>query len=235
MRSFVVISLLLVTASGCAVVKTPSISGINRDEGKIQMTYNYGALERPQVKWDEVLASANNQCKSWGYQDAQQTSAPQSTCIQNNQQGNCISWKVDTLYDCRLSPEQQASLNEKKQKAIQLQQEEKQKEEKAKQKLLNNLSDSKAVFACVEDHPGSGIAKTAAKNIMKVYISGDDSYYASILKSYKCQSISKSISSRSKFVTDGTVYHNDGSNVYIIYSTSIKEDGNEISYGIVAR
>lgn len=123
-RNAILLAGFIIMSSGCAVVKTPSISGINQEEGKIKMTYSYGLFQKPDVKWDDALISANTQCKQWGYQDAQQSVGPQTRCIQEDQKGNCISWQVDSIYDCKLSEEQQIALNEKKQKALKNQQEE---------------------------------------------------------------------------------------------------------------
>lgn len=124
MKKKLYLLLMILFISGCAVVKTPTISGVDQDNGQIKMSYNYGLFERPDVKWNETLDSASAQCKNWGYIDAQQSTGPQTNCIKEDQKGSCISWQVDSLYKCNLSAEQQAVLNEKREKEYIKQQEE---------------------------------------------------------------------------------------------------------------
>lgn len=138
----------LLALSACAVVKVPEISSINQDAGKIAVAYDYGLFQKPEVNWGNTLATASAQCKAWHYQDAVQSVAPQTDCVQNDQNGRCNSWKVQALYDCKFSPEQAKAYNDKlkaKKDAEILAQQEAQ---RSKIVFISSLSDFEIILSC---------------------------------------------------------------------------------------
>ena len=179
-----IISLLIISA--CTVIKTPAISQTNKDDGKVQTSYTYGLFESPNLQLDVTKNSVNAQCKNWGYQDAKHTVGPEKECISKDKYGHidpeaqCISWQVSDLYECKLSPEQQAANNDKKQKAILAQQEAQQKEEQAQQAFLNNLSSFTYLFDC----SAWGVAgEGMVNNLLGAWVSGNTSNYSMLITS----------------------------------------------------
>jgi hypothetical protein len=69
-RTMLLISALLLS-SGCATIKTLEATGGSRSDGTVELSYVYGALEAPQVQWEQGLLTARERCARWGYSDAE--------------------------------------------------------------------------------------------------------------------------------------------------------------------
>ena len=239
-NSALVVSILLITLlSGCSVIKTPSISQTDKDSGKIQTSYIYDWPETPTVKTDITLNSVNSQCKSWGYQDAKHTAGPEKDCISKDLNGNihssgCIKWQVSDLYECSITPEQQAARNEKKQKEIQAQQEENARAERAQQEFMNNLSNYKVIFTCYEKHPGSRQVKQFAQELMNRYIRKDSQGYAHMVDYFNCTARNDQIP-KASIIKRAKLYHSDDQAAYFLVEFNILDDGAEDVWGVVAK
>ena len=125
-------------------------------------------------------------------------------------------------------------MNDKKQKALQAQQEENARAEENKQVFFNNLSSFKAVFACTEQYPGSGQAKQFADQLLNILISGDSQAYGSYLNAYKCRPLSDQIA-REQVLKRGTLVSNTNEAAYYTISFTLIEDGYEATWGVVAK
>ena len=118
MKKILLASILIMSGCTSIAIKKPAISEMNKDEGKIQTSYIYDWLEQPKVQTDIILNSVNSQCKSWGFKDAKHIVGPEKNCISKDINGNihpertCIKWQVFDLYECNITPEQQAAKNE---------------------------------------------------------------------------------------------------------------------------
>jgi hypothetical protein len=207
----------LLALSACAVVKVPEISSINQDAGKIAVAYDYGLFQKPEVNWNTTLATASAQCRAWHYQDAVQSVAPQTDCVQNDQNGRCNSWKVQALYDCKLSAEQAQAYNDKlkaKQDAEQLAQ---QQAIKTQQTFINNLSSFTVIFICNGEYISEKQKKNTAEILLSDYRGNNNSRYLNGLHIFKCnqknQVLSKDEFKRIDGLTlsfqekDGTAYY----------------------------
>ena len=58
---------LLAVMMGCAVTKVPVATGGSRADGTVQLAFEYGGFERPQVDWDSARITAGQRCRAWGY------------------------------------------------------------------------------------------------------------------------------------------------------------------------
>ena len=89
----------LVTSLSCATVKVPQPIGGSRADGTVQLAYEYGGFERPQVDWDTANQIATERCRAWGYSDAESFGGGISECTAYNQYG-CFGFFVTITYQC---------------------------------------------------------------------------------------------------------------------------------------
>jgi hypothetical protein len=94
------LALLTTLVTGCATIEVPQATGGSRADGIIEMSYEYGMFERPQVQWDQALVTAKQRCNAWGYQNAEAFGASISQCQAYDGYGGCDRWLVTTKYQC---------------------------------------------------------------------------------------------------------------------------------------
>jgi hypothetical protein len=87
------------TSTACATVKVPQPTGGSRSDGTVQLAYEYGEFERPQVDWEAANRIATERCEAWGYSGAEAFGGGVSECNASNQYG-CFSWFVTITYQC---------------------------------------------------------------------------------------------------------------------------------------
>ena len=100
MQRISIIIILLSFLSACAAIKVPQATGGSKADGVVEMSYQYGAFEKPQVQWDQALVTATSGCKAWGYSSAEAFGGTTSQCQAYNGYGNCIRQHVTAKYQC---------------------------------------------------------------------------------------------------------------------------------------
>jgi hypothetical protein len=119
MKKFLIIYAVLFVVSGCATVKTPQVSGTSKEDRFVDLSFEYGLLERPKVNWEQAESTTVTQkCLSWGYQKPSASSEVNDECLETNRNGKCIKHAVSKRYQCGLTPEQiavQKEIERKKQ------------------------------------------------------------------------------------------------------------------------
>jgi len=96
-----VLSAVIATViAGCAVVKVPDATGGSKSDGTVDMSYEYGMFEKPQVQWDKALITARQRCQAWGYRDAEPFGRATEKCEAYNGYGNCVRQLVTRKYQC---------------------------------------------------------------------------------------------------------------------------------------
>ena len=103
MKAIKFITLSFVTAivfTGCAVVKVPQATGGSKSDGVIEMSFDYGLFEKPQVDWNQALVTAKHRCEAWGYQEAEAFGGATNKCEAYNAYGNCVHVLVTMKYQC---------------------------------------------------------------------------------------------------------------------------------------
>lgn len=93
------IMLLTVGLVGCAVVKVPTPTGGSRADGTIDMSFEYGRLEQPQINWERARMTAASRCRVWGYNGAQEFGGIITRCESAGQYG-CNRWFATKKYQC---------------------------------------------------------------------------------------------------------------------------------------
>lgn len=91
--------LLPVFFTGCATVKFPQATGGSRSDGIVELSFDYGAFEKPIVSWDIALDRAIERCKGWGYQSADPFGGSEEKCLNYNEYG-CIHRLITIKYQC---------------------------------------------------------------------------------------------------------------------------------------
>lgn len=90
---------LAIVISGCAVQKTLVPTGGSRADGTIELSYEYGEMEVPQIDIQQGAEAARQRCMAWGYSDAEAFGGQKSTCQQSGGFG-CARTLVTIQYQC---------------------------------------------------------------------------------------------------------------------------------------
>jgi hypothetical protein len=93
----------LVCLAGCAVQKEWTATGGSRADGTVELAYEYGAFQKPQVDDTQGVDLASSMCAGWGYTGSQPF-GPMRKCEAVNGYGSCISWLVTRKYQCLGAP-----------------------------------------------------------------------------------------------------------------------------------
>ena len=92
--SIIVLTLLI---SGCtSSPKSMWASGGSKADGTVDLSYNYGLFEKPEVDWQAALMTAQQKCKAWGYKNAEPFGGQQENC----QDEDCWQKLVTVTYQC---------------------------------------------------------------------------------------------------------------------------------------
>ena len=97
-----------ILVAGCATQKTMHPSGGSRSDGMVNMTYEFGWLEKPEVDFASALVAARERCKAWGYADAEPFGGQNNLCLAYNGYGQCIRTQVTVPYQCTTPSDHQA-------------------------------------------------------------------------------------------------------------------------------
>jgi hypothetical protein len=104
MKTLAIIGLGLILCS-CAVAVIPQATGGSRSDGVVEMSYEYGALQTPQVDYVIAQQSAERGCRNWGYTGASAFGGGVSQCVASDGFGGCNRWRVTTTYQCTGQPD----------------------------------------------------------------------------------------------------------------------------------
>jgi YecR-like lipoprotein len=99
MRRLLGTVVLVVGIAGCASVKTLEATGGSRSDGTVELSYEYGSLEAPQVQYEQGLLTARERCAAWGYSDAEAFGGQKETC-QIPGTYRCLRFFVTVTYQC---------------------------------------------------------------------------------------------------------------------------------------
>ena len=91
---------LIFSLSACSTVKTLQATGGSKSDGVVELSYEYGMFENPQVDFNQGLEQASSRCQAWGYTTAQAFGGSTSQCQRRNGYGNCVQELVTVKYQC---------------------------------------------------------------------------------------------------------------------------------------
>lgn len=95
--------------SGCTVQKEWAATGGSRADGTVELAFEYGGFEKPQVNNAQGVDLAASMCSGWGYTGSQPFT-PMSKCEAVNAYGNCLRFLVTRKYQCLGAPASPAAL-----------------------------------------------------------------------------------------------------------------------------
>ncbi|UPT53231.1 hypothetical protein [Synechococcus phage Yong-L1-251] len=99
MLKLIPIALAIALLSGCATPKTMQATGGSKSDGTVDMSYDFGAFEAPQVDMRAAARSATQRCQAWGYTNAEAFGGGLSQCISPGN-GMCNMTRVTHTYQC---------------------------------------------------------------------------------------------------------------------------------------
>ena len=86
--------------SGCMAAGPMQVSGGNRQNGDVVLSFDYNVMQNPSVNVTQGLQTAAGKCQSWGYAGAIPSGSPTTSCTGKTEGGDCISWRVSTHFQC---------------------------------------------------------------------------------------------------------------------------------------
>lgn len=98
MRAFAMLMAAVVLA-GCATNKTMVPSGGSKADGTVEMIYEVGTFEAPQVDLVAAMQQARQRCAAWGYTSAEAFGGERRQCIAWYN-GGCVRETVTRTYQC---------------------------------------------------------------------------------------------------------------------------------------
>jgi hypothetical protein len=90
---------MLAVSVGCAAKKDLIATGGSRADGTIDLSYEVGLYEKPQIDQTQGLVIARQRCGAWGYADAEPFGGEKRQC-QKYYGSNCLRWFVTLTYQC---------------------------------------------------------------------------------------------------------------------------------------
>jgi hypothetical protein len=91
-----------VAAAGCTTYKMWSEYGGGKEEGVVQLSYEYRRFESPQVDERAGIQLARERCRDWGFKDAQRKGEDRQ-CL-DGAESDCGKWLVIRDYRCLQTP-----------------------------------------------------------------------------------------------------------------------------------
>jgi hypothetical protein len=105
MRNWAVLAVAGVALSACATAKVLVPTGGSRADGTVEMSYEFGLFEVPQVNMDTAVVSARERCAAWGYTDSRPFGGERRQCQASDMYGGCSRWTVTVTFQCIGKPE----------------------------------------------------------------------------------------------------------------------------------
>lgn len=100
-RNARLVCLLAFTAflAGCATTKDWAVTGGEKEEGLVRVSYEFPEYREPQVSEAQAEKLALSRCEGWGYDDAEPIAGQLRRCS-NMDDGNCNLWMVTREFQC---------------------------------------------------------------------------------------------------------------------------------------
>ncbi len=100
MNKTILVALASVVLASCAVKKELVATGGSKADGTIELSYEYGPYEVPQINKAQGLEVAKKRCAAWGYKNAEEFGGFKTACNQFGGFGSCDRYIVTIQYQC---------------------------------------------------------------------------------------------------------------------------------------
>lgn len=86
--------------AACSTNKILTPTGGSRSDGTVEMSYQYGAFERPVIDFNSARVAAEQKCRAWGYSSAEPFGGERRQCQAPDPNIGCAAWFVSMTYQC---------------------------------------------------------------------------------------------------------------------------------------
>lgn len=97
-------SIVTTILMGCAQPKDFAAVDGSRADGTVQLSYDFGSFQLPQVNEEQGLDVAKKRCVAWGYTGAERFAGSKRTCSEYFGGDTRIHWVVTVNYQCTKEP-----------------------------------------------------------------------------------------------------------------------------------
>ena len=91
---------LALAIGGCSTNKQLVATGGSRADGTVNLSYEHGPYEKPQLNLAQGLETARDRCRAWGYSDAEPFGGETRQCNMPGGYGGCYKWFVTLTFQC---------------------------------------------------------------------------------------------------------------------------------------
>lgn len=85
--------------AGCASSRQWAVTGAERNEGLVKVSYEFAEYRDPALSEQQALQTALHRCEGWGYDHAEPIAGQLRQCS-NMDDGNCNLWMVTREFQC---------------------------------------------------------------------------------------------------------------------------------------
>ncbi len=90
---------LLLSLGACATSQKWAVTGGDRSDGVVKVSYEYPEFQQPEVSDAQAMKIALSRCSGWGYDEARPVPGQTRQCS-NMEGANCNLWTVTREYQC---------------------------------------------------------------------------------------------------------------------------------------
>jgi hypothetical protein len=97
---FLAAAALLLNLAACATSSHWAVSGGDRSDGVVRISYEYPEFEQPTLSDQQAMKLALGRCEGWGFDHAEPIAGQIRQCS-NMDGSNCNLWTVTREYQCK--------------------------------------------------------------------------------------------------------------------------------------
>jgi hypothetical protein len=97
---FLAAAAVLLSLAACATSQKWAVSGGDRTDGVVRISYEYPEFQQPEVSDEQAMKIALQRCEGWGYRGAEPIAGQLRQCS-NMEGANCNLWTVTREYQCK--------------------------------------------------------------------------------------------------------------------------------------
>lgn len=94
------VALLVAGLCGCATQKEWAATGGSRSDGVVRLSYEYNAMEVPQLNDQQAVSIATRRCQTWGYTGAEPFGGGIKRCNLAGGLGGCQEYLGTKEFQC---------------------------------------------------------------------------------------------------------------------------------------
>lgn len=100
MKILALVFLAATMVTGCATSQNWAVSGVEKQDRVVRVTYETSDLENPPVSNKKANNIAVRECKRQGYGYTEKSVQGARYCTGGDETGSCPTWRVELEYQC---------------------------------------------------------------------------------------------------------------------------------------